>query len=44
VSSMTQRLGFCVICGDRVHTDEHYLKTSDGYCHKNCVVEPPLTA
>ncbi|MFB6214215.1 MAG: hypothetical protein ABEJ07_06695 [Candidatus Nanohaloarchaea archaeon] len=44
MTQLSQKLGLCVICGDRVHTDGNYLKTSDGYCHRNCVTEPPLTA
>ena len=35
----TERLGLCVICGNRVFSNERYLKSSEGYCHNNCVNE-----
>lgn len=44
MEEFSQKLGSCVICGDRVHTDERYLKSADGYCHHSCLVEAPITA
>ncbi|MFB6182835.1 MAG: hypothetical protein ABEI78_02095 [Candidatus Nanohaloarchaea archaeon] len=32
------KLGLCILCGRRVHRDEDYLKSSDGYCHKECLM------
>lgn len=44
MSNVAQRLGNCVLCGDRVHTNESYLKTRDGYCHRGCITETPISA
>lgn len=33
----TDRLGLCIICGDRVHSHEDYLQATEGYCHQDCV-------
>ncbi len=41
---LSNKLGLCVICGDRVFTDERYLKSSDGYCHKECLSDASVTA
>jgi len=35
--NVSTRLGHCVICGNRVFTDERYLKASEGYCHHKCL-------
>jgi hypothetical protein len=34
---LTYKLGLCVLCGDRVHSDDQFIKTSDGYCHRDCI-------
>ncbi len=44
MAKLTQRLGLCVICGSRVHTDDSYLKSSEGYCHKACLNDSFVTA
>jgi hypothetical protein len=36
-ADVSTRLGHCVICGNRVSTDESYLKASEGYCHHDCL-------
>ncbi|MDY6788575.1 MAG: hypothetical protein SVV03_01290 [Candidatus Nanohaloarchaea archaeon] len=33
------KLGKCLICGERVRTSHDYLTTSEGYTHKNCLKE-----
>lgn len=40
--SLSYRLGKCVLCGDRVFSDESFIKTSDGYCHRNCITEKTM--
>ncbi len=44
MSKLSQKLGQCVICGDRVFTDDSYLKAVEGYCHRNCLTETSVTA
>lgn len=34
-----KKLGKCVLCGERVKTDQRYLTTSEGYTHKACLKE-----
>ncbi|QGA80853.1 hypothetical protein [Candidatus Nanohalobium constans] len=36
--SIDQRRGNCVICGDRVHNSDDYIESTDGYCHKECLI------
>ncbi|WEL23218.1 hypothetical protein [Candidatus Nanohalovita haloferacivicina] len=37
LNTTVDRLGLCVICGDRVHSHEDYLEATEGYCHQSCV-------
>jgi len=41
---LTKRLGFCVICGDRVLSEEAFVESEDGYCHHNCLADASATA
>jgi hypothetical protein len=38
VKQKTNRKGLCVICGDRVKGKEEYIESSEGYCHRNCII------
>ncbi len=44
MSQLSHKLGFCVICGDRVHSDDSYLKAREGYCHRKCITETSVMA
>lgn len=33
------KLGKCLICGERVRTSQNYITTSEGYTHKKCLRE-----
>lgn len=44
MQNIARRLGFCVICGSRVHSDDNYFKSSDGYCHRACLNDSSVTA
>lgn len=44
MSNVAKRLGNCVLCGDRVHTDDNYLKSAEGYCHRGCITGTPVSA
>lgn len=34
-----QRLGNCISCGERIYSDQGYVKSADGYCCKKCLKE-----
>jgi len=31
------KLGVCIICGNRILTSDKYLKATEGYCHNSCI-------
>ena len=33
------KLGFCTLCNERVYKEEAYVKASEGYCHRRCVLK-----
>ena len=37
LSYVTQRLGNCVVCGERIYSDQKYVKSADGYCCEECI-------
>lgn len=41
---LEKKLGLCVICGQRVFSDDSYLESSEGYCHRNCLSETSALA
>lgn len=40
------RKGVCVLCGERVHTEQDYIEVTEGYCHRGCIFgsEQPVEA
>ncbi|MFB6209038.1 MAG: hypothetical protein ABEJ56_02760 [Candidatus Nanohaloarchaea archaeon] len=36
---VSDKLGVCLICGDRVFSDENHLKATEGYCHHSCLTD-----
>ena len=32
-----KKLGKCVLCSERVRTNQRYLTASEGYTHKECL-------
>ena len=44
MKNVSDRLGICLICGHRVHSDESHIEASEGYCHHNCLANATVTA
>ncbi|WP_414838137.1 hypothetical protein ACK3SF_01915 [Candidatus Nanosalina sp. VS9-1] len=36
---ISHRLGNCVVCGERIYSDKEYVRSSDGFCCKECLRE-----
>lgn len=39
MSTLSEKLGICVLCGDRVFSDEQFLKSQEGYIHYECITQ-----
>lgn len=44
MENISDELGVCLICGNRVHSDESHVAATEGYCHHNCLANTGLTA
>lgn len=37
MEQLHEKLGICVLCNERVHSNERFLKTAEGYIHYSCL-------
>ncbi|MFT4867678.1 MAG: hypothetical protein ACI9LV_000279 [Candidatus Nanohaloarchaea archaeon] len=44
MENISDRLGICLICGQRVHSDESHVEAAEGYAHHNCLADTAVTA
>lgn len=35
--SIVKQVGFCLVCGNGVHSDQPFTQTEQGVCHETCV-------
>ena len=44
MKQVSDKLGICLICGQRVFSDDEHVEASEGYCHHNCLAGTGSTA
>ncbi|MFB6115129.1 MAG: hypothetical protein ABEK04_02470 [Candidatus Nanohalobium sp.] len=34
---VVKQVGFCLVCGGSIHSDQPFYESDNGCCHKKCV-------
>lgn len=37
MQAIVQQEGYCLVCGNPVHSDHDFFESEKGYCHSNCL-------
>jgi hypothetical protein len=39
LEKLSYKLGSCVVCGQRIYSDQEFVKSAEGYCCGECLTE-----
>lgn len=39
LEKLSYKLGSCVVCGQRIYSDQNFVKSAEGYCCEDCITE-----
>ncbi|MFB6242210.1 MAG: hypothetical protein ABEJ36_05425 [Candidatus Nanosalina sp.] len=39
MEDLSYKLGHCIVCGQRVYSNQDFVKSADGYCCRDCLKE-----